>query len=140
MNRYAEVIEPRHKPDPVVIYQPVRYQDPGIDKQDGPRIRGEAEQRREELSAAVIDPRDRGNETDDVEPGGKPAPGAPPENCGPVVGSAGGWIRGGEFPHAQRYRQGEHADQRPAESHFRRPSPGKAMIVECDGAGEDRDD
>ncbi len=140
VDRHAEVVEPRHEPDAEVIDERMRDQHAGVDEQDGARGGRQPGQRRDEQRTAVVDSRQRRELSGDVEPGGEPAPALAPEPARPVIHRPGRRQRGRQLRHAERDGEREHADQRPAERHLRRPAHRQPVLVERHGAREDRDD
>ena len=140
MDRDAEVVEARHQPDPDVVDHRMREQDRRVDRQHIRGRRLQPDERRHKQRAAVIDAGQRRELSDNVEPGGEPAPAFAAEPARPVIHRAGGRHRRGELRHADRDRQREHADQRPPERHLRRPAHHQAVRIERHGAGQDGDD
>ena len=100
----------------------------------------EVEQRGDERRAAVVDRGDDGDEPDEVEPAGEPAPGGAAELARPPVDAARGRIRRDELGHAERDQQDHAGDQRPADRDRDRAAVVPRLAVGREAAGQDRDD
>ena len=98
------------------------------------------EQQVEEARAGVVDRGDHGNEADQVEPAGEPAPAGAAQPRGPEVDPARRRERRGQLGHRERDAQDQQADHRPCDR-----DRDRAAVVEClteagEAAGQHRDD
>ena len=85
MHRDAQIVESRDQPDAKMIDHAVRQENARIDPEDADRRRREPYERRDEQRRAVIDPRDRGELSRDVEPRREPAPRIAAKAARPVI-------------------------------------------------------
>ena len=123
-----------------MVDQSVRDEDEGVDAQHGPRARIQAEERSDELGAAIVHTGNRGDQTRDVDPSREPAPARAPQRARPVIHAARSGKGRGEFGHAGRDREREQRHQRPAERHLGGSAFGQAVAVKRHRSGEDGND
>ena len=135
----GEIVEPRHQPDAEVIEPRVRNENEN-ENQNRFRAAGGADHGGDELGQAIIDPCGDGELPDGVEPGGEEPGAAAAEDRRPMIERARSRVRRSQLRQAERDRQREQRDQRPAEGHLQRSAIAQPMAVERDRAGQHRDD
>ena len=99
-----------------------------------------ADRLKAELKRADVDGRERGDQSAQVEPGGRPTPAAVAEDRGPVIQAAGRRKGRGDLSHRRGKGQGEQTGHRPAEADRRSADAAKPLMKRRDAAREDADD
>jgi len=77
VNRDTEIVQPRYRPDTVMIEQAVRDQDSGVDQPDRRGGGPKSQEGRDEQRTTVVHGGQSGNEADDIEPSGEPPDATP---------------------------------------------------------------